>query len=164
MAGFYKFLAPDDYVEKQEESRMTKVDFYLSPNEGAAARETVACKLVDKAFGLKHNIYIHTENHDHAMRLDNLLWTFRPGSFIPHSLYQPDAEQESPVTIGHHDNPQISCSVLVNLASEVPLFFSRFDRVAEIVDANAQSRAQARERFKFYKDRGYELKTHDLGR
>lgn len=143
---------------------MTKVDFYISSGDGPAIRDAVACKLVDKAYGLKHHIYIHTESRDHAMRMDDLLWTFRPGSFIPHAIYQPGASDESPVTIGHHDEPQVSCTVLVNLTNDVPLFFSRFDRVAEIVDANTESRARARERFKFYKDRGYELKTHELGR
>ena len=52
--------------------------------------------------------------------------------------------------------------VLLNLTDEVPLFFSQFDRVAEFVDADENSRSLARSRFKFYKDRGYDLTTHEL--
>ena len=51
---------------------------------------------------------------------------------------------------------------MLNLTHEVPLFFSQFNRVAELVDADENARSQARNRFKFYKDRGYELDTHDM--
>jgi DNA polymerase-3 subunit chi len=51
---------------------------------------------------------------------------------------------------------------MINLAAEVPAFFSRFERVLEVVDGDASRRAQSRSRFKFYRDRGYELATHNL--
>ena len=73
---------------------MTKVDFYLLSGVGQDARETMACKLIDKAYQLQHKIYVHTESQQDAKRLDDLLWTFRPGSFIPHSIYH--APQEVP--------------------------------------------------------------------
>ena len=56
----------------------------------------------------------------------------------------------------------MDCEVLINLADEVPDFFSRYARVAEIVDADAIRREKGRERFRFYRDRGYQLQTHQL--
>ena len=32
----------------------------------------------------------------------------------------------------------------------------------EIVSLDEEDRAQARDRFRFYRDRGYEIRTHDL--
>jgi DNA polymerase-3 subunit chi len=52
--------------------------------------------------------------------------------------------------------------VLINLAGSVPEFFSRYQRVAELVDGNEQRRTQGRERFRFYRDKGCELHTHQL--
>jgi DNA polymerase-3 subunit chi len=52
--------------------------------------------------------------------------------------------------------------VLINLAAEVPEFFSRYERVAEVVDADAVRREQSRERYRFYRDRGYKLNTHQV--
>ena len=52
--------------------------------------------------------------------------------------------------------------VLINLAADVPEFFSRYERVAEVVDANALRREQSRERYRFYRDRGYKLDTHQV--
>ena len=141
---------------------MTKVDFYLLSGVGPAVRETMACKLVDKVYRMKHNIYIHTDSETNAQQLDNVLWTFKPGSFIPHSICKPGIPCKEPVIIGYQDQPPEYHDVLVNLSDDVPLFFSQFNRVAEFVDADENARTMARTRFKFYKDRGYELKTHEL--
>lgn len=96
--------------------------------------------------------------------LDDLLWTFRDGSFIPHTLAS--ASNDDPVVVGFDTSadacPGTHNDVLINLALEVPSFFSRFDRVAEIVDQDEESRSSARTRYRYYQDRGYQLSTHEL--
>ena len=52
--------------------------------------------------------------------------------------------------------------LLINLADEIPMFFSRFQRVVEVVSEDKQSRESGRNRFRFYRDRGYDLRTHQL--
>ncbi|MCI0505910.1 MAG: DNA polymerase III subunit chi [Gammaproteobacteria bacterium] len=141
---------------------MTKIDFYLLSASGQVARDAMACKLVNKIYLLQHRVYIHVASKEDAARLDDALWTFTPGSFIPHSIYQLGKDSSEPVVIGCQDIAPQSDDVLLNLTADVPSFFSQFDRVAELVDAEENSRAQARIRFKFYKDRGYDLTTHEL--
>ncbi|MGD8571327.1 MAG: DNA polymerase III subunit chi [Gammaproteobacteria bacterium] len=141
---------------------MTKIDFYLLSAAGRDALDSMACKLIDKVYRLQHQVYVHTESQEAAQRLDEVLWTFRPGSFVPHGIYQPGKEQPEPVIIGYQDGTPPSNDVLLNLGGDVPLFFSQFERVAEIVNADEQARAAARDRFRFYKDRGYPLDTHEL--
>ena len=51
---------------------------------------------------------------------------------------------------------------MINLSEEIPAFFSRFTRVAELVDQAPTSRNLARERYRFYRDRGYSLDSHEL--
>ena len=138
---------------------MTKVDFYILQS---GSRELTACKLIEKAFSLGHRIYVHAESEDQAQKIDNLLWTFRAGSFIPHQQYQSDSSEDSPVQLGTHEAPNIDSDVLINLGAEVPLFFSRFQRVAELVGSDEQAKALGRQHFQFYRDRGYSLNTHDI--
>ncbi len=138
---------------------MTTVDFYILKS---GSREHTACKLIEKAYSLGHRIYVHTESEDQAKKIDDMLWTFRAGSFIPHQRYQASAEQDAPVQVGTHDAPDIDSDVLVNLAADVPLFFSRFQRVAELIGTDDTTKTQGRERYRFYKDRGYQLDTHNL--
>lgn len=144
---------------------MTQVDFYISGSDSDNARLHLACKIVDKATQLDHHVFIHSTSDDEARQLDELLWTFSQGSFIPHRIVRAALEQAppEPVLIGVNQPPAPGrWNVLVNLAADVPEFFSRYERVAEVVDANALRREQSRERYRFYRDRGYKLNTHQV--
>jgi DNA polymerase-3 subunit chi len=141
---------------------MTQVDFYILSDTSPNAGEVFACKLVDKAYHLKHTIYVNASNQPQAEHLDELLWTFNQGSFLPHTL---NAQQESfaePIVIGYPAQSTPFHDVLINLDQEVPAFFSQFERVAEIVNGDDTARNQARQRYKFYRDRGYNLNTHNI--
>ncbi len=140
---------------------MTQVDFYILADDAPKARPLLTCRLTEKAWKQGHRVFINTDSPQQLGELDDLLWTFRAGSFIPHGVYtEPDAEQ--PVSLGHGVEPEGYTDVLVNLSADVPGFFSRFDRVAELVGADDASRTAARERYRFYQDRGYTLNTHKL--
>ncbi len=141
---------------------MTRIDFYVLESQRAAARYHFACRLAEKAWQQGKRVYIHTSDAEQSRRLDELLWTFRAGSFLPHSLNDEAMADKVPVHIGHEDAPHHHEEVLINLAPEVPLFFSRFGRVIELVDEDEQCRRQGRERFRFYRDRGYPLASHNI--
>ena len=141
---------------------MTQVDFYISDSDSNDARLRLACKIVDKAFELDHHVFVHASTDDEARQLDELLWTFSQGSFIPHRVVREPLTEapREPVLIGMAEPPAAGrWDVLVNLAPQVPEFFSRYARVAEVVDANAERRELSRERYRFYRDRGYKLNT-----
>jgi DNA polymerase-3 subunit chi len=144
---------------------VTQVDFYICDGDSDDARLKLACKIVDKATQLDHHVFVHVASEDEARQLDELLWTFSQASFIPHRIVREalEAPPPEPVLIGVNQSPAPGrWEVLVNLAPEVPEFFSRYERVAEVVDANAERRAQSRERYRFYRDRGYKLNTHQV--
>jgi len=141
---------------------MTRVDFYILQDGQPAEQTLFTCRLTEKAFKQGHQVYINTASGQQLKQLDDLLWTFRDGSFLPHGIYEAAAETIHPVLLGHAVEPEGPSDVLVNLSNEVPPFFSRFNRVAELVGGNEEQRQSARERYRFYKDRGYHLDTHDL--
>ncbi len=141
---------------------MTRVDFYLLDHATEGGRDAAVCKLTHKAFRLNHRVYILTHDHEHAQQIDRLLWIFSAGSFIPHGLGARPADAEMPVLIGCEEPPPACEDVLIQLTPQVPEFFSRFQRVAEIVDGSDGEKTLARDRFRFYRDRGYTLQTHNL--
>lgn len=145
---------------------MTRVDFYLlnsdaAGGETAVSKDMAVCRLTNKAFLLGHRIYIHTVDAEQTRRLDQLLWTFAAGSFIPHAVSD-DANETMPVILGQDAPSEAFDDVLISLAPQVPECFSRFQRVAEIVGPGNEDKQLARERFRFYRDRGYALQTHNL--
>jgi len=144
---------------------VTQVDFYILDSDSDDARLRLACKIVDKATQLDHHVFVHATSDEEARRLDELLWTFSQGSFIPHRIVRETLTESplEPVLIGVNQPPAPGhWDVLINLATEVPEFFSRYERVAEVVDGNATRREQSRERYRFYRDRGYKLNTHQV--
>lgn len=143
---------------------MTRIDFYILPEAGGGSAVPTACKLCDKAAGSGMKIYVHAPDGAVADDFDGALWGLRQGGFISHERYHGQLPEEPlpAVLIGSAEPPETHQGVLLNLGTEVPNWFSRFERVLEIVAGDPAQRAQSRARYKFYRDRGYELATHDL--
>jgi len=152
---------------------VTQVDFYVLTTSSHDAWLRLACRITEKALQRKLEVYMHSQDEADASKLDGMLWTFSQSSFIPHRLIgsNPEPPFEEPVLIGRHDlaaempaatEASQKWDLMINLTPDVPEFFSRYDRVAEVVDADPARRENGRERFRFYRDRGYELKTHNI--
>ena len=135
---------------------MTKIDFYQISDEEI----TFTCRLINQVYRSGHQIYVHTMDLEHARAIDDHLWIFREDSFIPHALQ--DTSIDAPIKIGCDQEPLDHQDVLINLSGEVPYFFSRFDRVAEVVPVEEDRRQAARDNYSFYKQRGYVLNYHQM--
>ena len=141
---------------------MTRVDFYVLSEQSGENRYHFTCRLAEKAYRQGRRVYIHTSSLDEARHLDRLLWTFRDGSFIPHGCLPEADPSVTPVLIGHDGNVGDEQDVLINLGPEPPAFFSRFERLAEPLDNDPAVKASGRNRFRFYRERGYPLETHTI--
>ncbi len=138
---------------------MTQIDFYTHVDDKLHA----ACRLTAKAFSLGLRVMVSCPDPGTAQRFDRLLWTVPATGFIPHCFPDDPLAPATPVIVDHDVSDPPHDQVLLNLRDEWPPLFSRFQRLIEIVSLDDQDRASARERFKFYRDRGYEIRTHDLG-
>jgi DNA polymerase-3 subunit chi len=139
---------------------MTRVGFYVVQAADQGQRLQVAARLADKAFQQGHRIFINAADEAQARSLDELLWSFRPASFLPHGLQ--GQEHSDTIAIGWGQEPLDHNDLLINLQLDIPPFFSRFQRVAEVVTQDPGSLQALRESWKFYKERGYQLEKHDL--
>jgi DNA polymerase-3 subunit chi len=144
---------------------VTRVDFYILDRPANEARLALACRLAQKAVDQDFEVLINTQSAEESTRLDELLWTFAQSSFLPHRILGETAAggDGEPVSIGSGKEPlDGNWDLLINLAAEVPEFFGRFNRVAELVGGEESDKAAGRERFRYYRDRGYELQTHHI--
>ena len=138
---------------------MTSIDFYTHAAEPLA----VAARLVAKAWPQHASVRVLTPDAEATEALDRLLWMQSATSFLPHCRLASPLASETPIIVDHareHDGPS---AVLINLSLEAPPFFARFERLAEIVSADEAHVQAARDRYRFYRERGYELRTHNLG-
>ncbi len=137
-----------------------RIDFYILKSN--TNRELAACRLCEKAWQQGMQIYIQADSESQALQLDELLWTFRDGSFLPHCLTTDSVAGATPVIIGWNSEPQQARQVLINLAQAVPSFYTRFERLAEIVNQEDRVRNAGRERFAFYRQQNHELHHHEI--
>lgn len=138
---------------------MTRVTFL----HGAADRIQAAAQWLHHAWARREEVLVYVPNDDQANRLDRLLWTQPQLSFLPHCRADSPLADETPILlIDRIDSPpQDRC--LLNLSNELPSTFSRFEELVEIVSTDDADRLPARERFKFYRERGYALDSRDIG-
>jgi DNA polymerase-3 subunit chi len=141
---------------------MTRIDFYVLTSVEPNARYLTACRLAEKAYRLGHRVYVQTESAQADVILDDLLWTFRQNSFVPHERWPNDGNADVPVLLGHDEAPDFLADVLINLGEQIPGAFDRFDRLVEIVDQDGPTRTAGRRRFRHYRERGFAPVAHKL--
>ena len=139
---------------------MPRVDFYILSE--SASRENFSCDLAAKIQKQNLGLHIQTGSRDEACRLDDLLWTFRDISFVPHSLCDADDLDSNNISLGWPGVNTPHSDVLLNLDAVIPNNAGDFDRVVEIVPPDESYKAEARQRYKHYRDNGYELHNHDM--
>ena len=139
---------------------MTRIGFYVLNTTDPRQRLQISARLADKAFQQGHRVFINASAEAEARALDELLWRFRATSFLPHALKGDDSDE--PVIIGWGQDPEAHDDLLINLQLEVPRFFSRFRRVAELVTPEPGSLEALRKSWQFYRDRGYQLDKHTV--
>ena len=142
---------------------MARIDFYVLSQSGEQARQLFACRLAEKAYKLEHTVHIHTGDKATANRIDELLWTFRDGSFVPHDIVGAGSDaSRAPVSVGCDPDYKGSRDLLINLDDVIPSCAGAFPRIAELVTSDDDSKQKSRRRFVAYRDEGHELETHNV--
>lgn len=142
---------------------MPDISFYVLGSESTEERYLFACKLVEKVYRSGSFPYVLTENEEQSRQLDDLLWTFRQGSFIPHQTYDGELPStENVILIGSGAPPEQWRKTVVNLSGECPQDYQASERILEILDNSEETKSQGRERYRQYQQAGIEIITHKM--
>ncbi len=129
---------------------------------GASDRIAAACALLGGAYAKRKPILVYAREQEVASNLDRLLWTHSALSFVPHCRADSPLAAETPILITDQLDTIAQDERLMNLSREIPPGFSRFESLIEVVGQDEDDRSAARDRVKFYKDRGYDVRYFDL--
>ena len=139
---------------------MTRIDFYHDVDD----KLRFACRLAAKAVEQKLRVLVFAPDAALARTIDHMLWTWPAIGFLPHCNVRDALAAETPVLIAQDDSVLPHDEALINLDTGQPPFFSRFQRLIEIVGRDEADVGPARLRFRYYRDRGYEIHRHDMKR
>jgi DNA polymerase-3 subunit chi len=137
---------------------MTRISFL----HGAPDRIQSAARWLQQAWSERCAVLVYVPDSEQASQLDRILWTQPALSFVPHCRADAPLAAETPILLTDRLDapPQDIC--LLNLSNELPPTFSRFEHLVEIVSIDDADRLPARERFKFYRERGYAIENRDI--
>lgn len=137
---------------------MTRISFL----HGAPDRLQAAAQWLHQAWAKRQAVLVFAPDGEQAARLDRLLWTQPALSFVPHCRHDAPQATETPILIADSLDDPAQEDCLLNLSDSLPPTFSRFGQMVEIVSTADADRLPARERFKFYRDRGYAIEARDI--
>ncbi|QLB12721.1 DNA polymerase III chi subunit [Bisgaardia hudsonensis] len=122
--------------------------------------ETLACDLAASSWRLGKRVLIACETEQQALNIDEALWQREPEEFVPHNLSGEITTYATPIEISWvgKRNAQ-SRDLLINLQSQIPDFAVSFKQVIDFVPIDETEKAQARERYKQYRQLGWQLST-----
>lgn len=142
-------------------SKLMRVDFYLLESNQPIDGWLYTCRLLEKAYSQGHRIFVYCDNEEEANLIDELLWTYKDESFIPHNIQGEGPLPPPAVQIGFTGEPSGFNDILINMARTIPPFYTRFRRILEIVTADEVAKNISRDHFRTYRKQGFELFTHN---
>jgi DNA polymerase-3 subunit chi len=137
---------------------VTHIRFYSNADD----RLQAACAWLAASWRQKQSVVVFAPQADVAERLDRMLWTQPATGFLPHCAAEAALSGETPVLIARRIEEVVQDACLLNLSDEIPPGFSRFEELVEIISTDDAVRLPARERFRFYRERGYALENRSL--
>jgi DNA polymerase-3 subunit chi len=137
---------------------MTRIEFFFN----VANKLQKVADLSESAVNKGRRLMVFTADTAATLNLENQLWTHPPIGFLPHCRADSALASVTPIIIDWQGAQLPHDDVLINLQSQHPPFFSRFRRLIEIVGVDEADKAEARVRYRFYRDRGYEIKSFDV--
>lgn len=142
---------------------MTEVSFYVLGSDSATARHNFACKLIEKIYRNGQFCFVLTDSRQQSEQIDDNLWTFRAGSFVPHEIFNTKLPPfRHTVLIGDRDIPKEWNQIIVNLSTRLPEEFFDIERILEILDNSETCIQTGRRRYREYQQAGLAITTHKI--
>ena len=145
---------------------MTRVSFYFN----VAVKYQLIENLVAAAVNKRRHVNILVDDVDAMASLSAYLWQNNAASFLPNVAAGAINAAKTSVLIGLHENGNLhECAIdallqddlLINLTQDKPDFFSRYTQLIELVGMDESEKIAGRNRYKFYRDRGYDISNVD---
>lgn len=139
---------------------MTTIEFYTGIADPIAATHRLALKV----YASGRRLRIATPDEATTKLLDRALWERPEDAFVPHCTLGSPLRDATPIVIDHTNDHDGAADVLISLCGQPPKYFARFERMFEVVGTDPELAAAGRERWAFYKSRGYPLKHTDMSK
>ncbi|MBU2897166.1 DNA polymerase III subunit chi [Vibrio hepatarius] len=146
---------------------MPQATFYIiEPNSPQAKRTGFLQYLVYLAGHFSRQgakVYLNCENKDEAELLAEYFWQVETKQFLAHNLVGEGPKNGTHIEIGYQEiTPSWNRQLMINLANNKTTFANKFAEVIDFVSCEEKAKQLARERYKIYRQAGYQLQTIEI--
>ena len=141
---------------------MSRIDFYLITEPEWIDKLRLTCRLLEKAYEQNRQVFVCVETSAQASQLNDLLWTFKDISFIPHRLIGEPCTITPPIQIGYEATLPDHRDIFISLCDKFLEIASQFDRVIEIISPDPASERKKLDHTHFFKAKGFTINSYDL--
>lgn len=116
------------------------------------------CQLAEQQYATGKRVLVRVQDENQAVTLDRFMWTWEKGSFLPHACNNGSVDcLEEPIVITAKENNPNGATVLIMGQPCARDFISRFELAIDFAEVYDKQLAElARERFRSYRDDGFE--------
>ena len=148
--------------------KLTRIDFYYDVKDILSFASRIVRKLhYEKVISVKHPLVIRCKDQSHCEEVSYSIHNFSKKDFLPCAEFSYKNADLFPIILSTVSEIPLWADdiiVLLNLDTKIEMTFSSYCRVIEIVDQTELNRQKGRERYKYYKERGYEIFDHKVNK
>lgn len=134
---------------------MTEIRFYHLEHQ---TLEEALPPLLSKALEKGNRITVKAPHNNAVEALNKHLWTWNPGSFLPHGASKDGRAADQPIWLTDQDENPNNADVLILIDGAESAIQDQFELCCEVFNGNhPESLQNARSRWKVYKDGPYTL-------
>jgi DNA polymerase-3 subunit chi len=114
--------------------------------------------ILEKALGAGHRIIVQMQNADEVERMNKILWTYKPESFLPHGSKKNGHDSQQPIWLTTEEENPNNASVLILTQGQTSENIGDFKMCCELLNGHDEdSISTARKRWK-----DYQAADHDV--
>ncbi|MCF7353880.1 DNA polymerase III subunit chi [Vibrio sp. CK2-1] len=108
-------------------------------------------------------VYVNAQDKSQAEAIDEAFWQKEPEQFQSHNLSGEGPQYGTPIEIGFSQvKPHRNRQLVINMANDNTIFAQTFRQVVDFVPCEEKPKQQARERYKIYRQAGFEMQTINI--
>jgi DNA polymerase-3 subunit chi len=125
----------------------------------------VVCDVVENEFEQNNKVVINVSDENEGKTLDNMLWSWKQSSFIPHNFTNTLAESnQDPVRIAMDISENISYDTLILVNPAELDVCNNYKRVIDFAEKYNPTKLETdRKRYKLYRDKKFTIETLNPG-
>lgn len=134
---------------------MTEIRFYHLQKQNL---DQALPQILQKALQTKKNIVVRMADEKEVERMNGILWTFKPNTFLPHGSHKNGYADKQPIWLTEKDENPNNGQILVLTQNTTSENLASYNLCCEMLDGrDEKATSAARERWKTYTEAGHDV-------